>query len=532
MKQLFIIFLGSFFMLASCQQPPVSKVKSKTLHISINSDPTTLDSRKSGDLVSSTLLFMLFSGLTETKSNGQIGPAIAQSWEISDDQRTYTFHLRDALWSDGEPITAYDFENSWKKVLDPSFPALCPQLFYPIKGAEAVSKGNLPVEKVGISATDAKTLIVELEAPTPYFLSLTSFCVYFPVPTHIDKKFPDWAYTANEHFVSNGPFLLEKWEPTSEIQVKKNPKFFDKERVKLDQISLHIVDNENTALQMFELNQLDLLGTPVSPIPVDSLSDLHHKKKLILSPIGGTSFCAFNTTQFPFNNLHMRKAFSSAINRKDIVENITQLNEVVGTRCLPPVLMHNENKFLLEDNDAAEAKKHFQKALEELNIKKEDLKITFSYANNLNNKKLAQALQEQWNRTLGVFVELEGWDEKTMLQKLHKHQFQSALAMWIVQYNDPMNILERFKYRNHSKNYPLWENPDFINLLDLVNKTTDARQRTKLIEDAEVLLLDETPLTPLYHFNYATIAKNHVRNFIVGPIGDIHFDEVFLEENK
>ena len=197
------------FFLQSCQKN--SSTKNKQLKISFYSDPQTADPRKSGDLISSTLIIMLNNGLT-LKENGQLKLAIAKSYEISEDGKEYTFHLRDCYWSDGVKITAYDFEKSWKKVIDPNFPSLCPQLFYPIKNAEKAAKGEVDANEVDIHALDAKTLKVILENPTPYFLSLTSSLVYYPTPSHIVEKDPNWATYKNKKLVTNGPFILSKWD--------------------------------------------------------------------------------------------------------------------------------------------------------------------------------------------------------------------------------------------------------------------------------------------------------------------------------
>ena len=178
-------YVLAFFvlLLASCNSPP--QKADHCLRLNIAAEPATLDPRKGGDLLSSHLHFMLFEGLTRICPNGIAEPAIAESIELSNDKKTYTFHLRSALWSDGSTITALDFENSWKDILSPEFPSQNANLLYPIKNAELAKKGESSPSTIGITALDAQTLQVTLENPVPYFLELVSFCVFSPVKSDL-----------------------------------------------------------------------------------------------------------------------------------------------------------------------------------------------------------------------------------------------------------------------------------------------------------------------------------------------------------
>lgn len=514
------------FTMASCSKQEPTTVESQVLHISFSMDPPTLDARKSGDFVSSTALFMLFDGLMKLQSDGRLTPSLAKSYDVSPDGLTYTFHLRDAYWSDHTPITAYDFEKSWKKILDPSFPSLCPQLFYCIQHAEEVAKKTLPLDQVGFYAKDEKTFVVHLQNPTPYFLSLTSFCVFFPVPSHIDEAYPAWAQEAGEHFVSSGPFILEKWERNNEILVKKNPLYWDKDNIHIDGIHISIVDNSNTALEMFKNHQLDFLGTPVSPLPLDAAQSLKAEGKVDITPIGGLSFCSFNVNEFPFNNKNIRKAFSLAMDRNSLVTNVTQLGETTALRTLPPCLCPLSEKTFFEDNQQQKALEYLEEGLKELGIKKTELSITLSHGASDLQKKIAQALSDHWEKTLHVQISLDQAEDKMHWERLHKHRFQLGLTSLIIQYFDPMNIFERFKYKEHSKNYSGWENEEFIKLLNASAVEVNSQKRFNLLEKAEELFMEEMPITPIYHFIYATLKQDHVKDIVIGPVGDVHLDSV------
>ncbi|MEN9654133.1 MAG: oligopeptide-binding protein oppA, partial [Chlamydiota bacterium] len=181
-----IVLFTLAFLVASCGKSSLPTTSENVMRISLKIDPTSPDPRRNGDVNTSTLNFLLYEGLTRLAADGVVEMALAETVDISSDKKTYTFHLRKAHWSDGAPITAYDFEHSWKKTLDPAFGAACPYLFYSIQGSiEAMEKKIDPVE-VGVKAIDASTLRVNLNHPTPYFLSLISFCNFYPIPKHIE----------------------------------------------------------------------------------------------------------------------------------------------------------------------------------------------------------------------------------------------------------------------------------------------------------------------------------------------------------
>lgn len=511
---------------------PPKIAREQLLRVNINGEPATMDPRKGGDLVSSAMHFMLFEGLTRLNPDGTVSLAQAESVDLSEDRMTYTFHLRETWWSDGSKVTAQDFENSWKDILDPSFPAPSSHLLYPIKNAEKAKKGLLPLSAVGIVSKDAKTLVVSLESPTAYFLELVSFCVFFPVNKKIDEHFPKWAYSASAHFVSNGPFTLTSWKHNNEIVVKKNPTYWAKKEVGLDTIHISMIDNEMTALKMYENGDLDILGLPLSPLPVDASQDLARKKKLQTKPVAATTFVTFNIHQIPFNNTNVRKAFAYAINREAIIENITQLDEQIATGAVPPILKNNKVTEFFKDADIAKARLLFQMGLEELGITASELKeLPYLYDISDMSHKVAQALQQQWHEVLGVKVKLEAVEYKVLMDRLAKHQYVFAHSRWIAQYSDQMNILERFKFKENIKNQPGWENEEYISLLNQSALDKTPEQRLETLEKAEALFMDEMPLAPLFHWNYAFLTKSYVKNFYIQPIGDIAFEKISIDHS-
>lgn len=522
------------FLLAGCsEKKEVSPLKTNTLlNISLPHDPPTMDPRKGSEEISSALHFMLFEGLTRLMPDGSVSLAQAESIEISLDKTHYTFHLRDTVWSDGTPVTAYDFEKSWKDILNPTFPANNAHLLYPIKNADSAKRGQVPLDEVGIKATDAKTLHVELIRPTPYFLELISFCVFFPVNQQMDAKDPQWAFRANSHFTSNGFYTLKKWKPSGEILLVKNPHYWNPQAVSLEGIHFIIVDHETTVLHMYERGELDLIVQYLSPLPIDALPQLKKRGLLQVSPMGGSAFCAFNTQKAPFNNKKIRQAFSLAMNRSAIVKEITQLDEIPAYNTIPPVLKKNNNRAFFQDGDVIKAKELLDSGLQELGCSIGDLDLTYHYISSELEQKVAQALQQQWETGLGVRVKLESVDRKILLDKLTKRDYTMAQAGWYAQYCDQMNLLERFLFATNAKNYAHWENPEFISLINqsFLSQTPD--ERLTILEKAEEILTEEVPISPIYHKNTITLLKPYLTNVRYTPIGNLCFEQIRRKEEK
>lgn len=523
-----ILLLLAFF---SCQKKTSAHFHQKQIiHLNLKNEPATLDPRKGGDVISSHMHFLLFEGLVRLNADGSIVPAQAKTFEISADGTVYTFFLKDAYWSDGTAVTAYDFEKSWKDVLDPSFPSINAHLFYPIKNAEAAKRGAVPLSEVGILAKDAKTFVVTLEKPTPYFLDLISFCVFFPINHQKDQEFPEWAFNAGEHYVSNGPFCLKEWKHHNEIVAIKNPLYWDNSRVRPDEIHFCMIDNEATALQMFENGQLDMIGDPLSPLPVDALPTLKKTGNLFKSPVGGTTMITFNVDRLPFNNVKIRKALAYAIDRQSIVNHITQMGEIPAMNAVPPVLKNHRNHTFFKDADIQQAKDLFEEGLKELGITREAFQhVVYYYSTSDLNHKIAQAIQQQWNDILGLQIKLENLDHKILMDKLIKRDYSLAQNLWLAQYNDQMNILERFKFKTNTKNYANWENPEYIQLLEQ-SFYANGVERLKILEQAESIFLNEMPICPIYHWEMVYMIQPHLNDVGMTPIGDLVFEKLNIRK--
>lgn len=505
-----------------------SKDKS-LLRICFSSEVQSFDPRLSIDLPSEHALKMLFEGLMRFNLEDKLIPAVADSYEISEDQKTYTFHLRPTQWSNEEKVTAHDFEYAWKKAIDPSFKGAGVQNFYPIKNVQDVVQGKKAIDEVGIRCLDDKTLVVELEHPTPYFLEVVSYSCFSPVHKDTDLKDPKWASQVGPAFVCNGPFLLQKHKFDDEIVVLKNPHYWDASHVRLAGIKIAIIKDAQTQLGMFEKNDLQWIGKPVTKLPLDAVPHLRRTGIISQLPSLGVQWFFLNTTVFPFNNKKMRKAFAYAINREEITSHILQEGETPALGILPQHIAVSHVPYFL-DYDVAEAKKLFNEALEELGITKEQLPIiTLSHTTTDYNQRIAQVIQQQWYEAFGIRVNLEHSDWKVHYQKLVSGNFQIGAMGWNSWLRDPIYMLQTFRDSTDSVNMSRWINPHYQQLLAASEEEIDPMKRKAIFYEAEKLLMDEMPVIPLYFTAISYAKSKMLKDVYVSELNKIDFKWAYLE---
>jgi len=528
MKQILSLVLVAL-VFCGCQKKmrPIDENK-QILRLNIHTEPPTLDARKAIDTSSIAIINMCFEGLMKRGKDGAVKPAVASSVEISEENTVYVFRFRDSKWWDGKPVTAYDFETTWKTILSPKFPSgFAPEL-YIIKNGMQAKSGQVDLDEVGVKALDAHTLRVELDHPIPYFLDLVASHSFLAVPRHITKLSPHWADDSNSLFVGNGPYKLVEWKHHNNITLEKNEYYWEANKVTLEEIHLYIVQDEMTELNMFESDELDWAGQPLSTLPTDALQALSAEQRLHTYPMTGTYYYIFNVTQPPFDNLNFRKAFSLAIDRKAIIDNITQSKQMPATSFIPPTIWQVDPHF--EDNDVKEAKQLFSIALEEMGYTKETLPvITLIYNTSSAHHKIAQAIQEQWFRTFGIRVKLANMEWKVFLNELAHKQFQVARMGGVGTFNDPMTFFDLYKYPDSSNNYSGWSNVVFTSLIEEAEMTVDPIQRELLLRQAEKIFMDEMPIAPIYYYTGSYIKKKYVKGIELSEFSDANFKFAFLE---
>jgi oligopeptide transport system substrate-binding protein len=481
------------------------KVKNKqVLRIALEHKPISLDPRIGAEGVSDEILKLLFEGLTRYNQNGNIENAVAESIEISPNGRLYTFKLRPTLWNDGSPVTAFDFEYAWKKVLSPSFSTAFAYIFYSIKNAKEAKEGKVSLDQVGIQVVDDRTLKVELIRPTPYFLQLTSRPLCSPIHRKIDQQYPLWPHQCEKNYPCNGPFQLEVNQPGQGYQLIKNPYYWNAEHISFDQVNLTQL-NPDQAFQAFTKREIDWIGNPFGSF--HSFYIPNKGSKIVSIPDIWAIWCVFNTTYPPFNNLKLRQAFNYAINRSQI---ISKAFVPLKTAYSPLSPHHRKNlKPLFHDTDQMMARWLFQEALEELNLNIKDFNpITFIYYEKGVREITALCLQKQFKDCLNIDIELKplAWD--IAFHQMTKGNFQMCLLSWISWTDDPLYTLDRFRFADQATNFSKWEHSGFQRLLDLGERELDPFKRSNVLHEAEKILCEEMPAIPLFYQPIQALVQN------------------------
>ncbi|MBN2479535.1 MAG: peptide ABC transporter substrate-binding protein [Parachlamydiales bacterium] len=496
--RLFFIFFAVTLIFTSCKNNERKVSNKNVISFNINSDPNTLDPRKARDLNSMNISKIFFEGLTRLDKEGNPTLAIAKSYTLKEDKKTYVFKLKDSFWSNGDKLTAYDFEYAWKAVLDPNFSSSMAYKMFIIKNSREAKDGKISIDDVKIKAIDEKTLMVELERSTPYFLHLLANPIFFPINKKNDLENKNW-HQDEKSFVCNGIFTLNQWKNNEMIECIKNKDYWDESQVKITKINM-IMTNEKEEIKMYKKNKLDIVGSPFSFLPTKSLKKLKKRKDFHSQPYFGTSFLRINVEKI--NDKLFRKALSKAINRKALVEYVLQQGEYPAKRLIPDYFIKNK-----QENDA----------------------ISLTYIRGNKTNIIAKSLKNDIENNLKIDVVLEPLDRNIYYEKINSQNYELALGSWIADFEDPINFLEMFKFKNDSIHNTGWENKKYVSLLDEFI-ARDIDERYKILKKAEDILLDELPIIPLYHLSQNYLKKTNLKDIKIYPSGFIDFKYAYFED--
>lgn len=489
------------------------------LRLSFHKDPITLDPAKSSDRLSSAIIFLLYKGLTRLEADHSIHSDLAESFQVLDNHKKFIFHLGEHFWSDGTPITAHDFVHSWRRALAPEFPLRATHFFYHLKNAEKAKNGLVPVNRIGVTARNDSTLVVELEYPCPYFLELTSFCLFFPISQKMQE--------GQTELICSGPFRLREWKHGQEIVLEKNALCKAFSPVHINGIHIQIIPSEKEAFDRFERGELDWFGPPLTPLPVNYLPALVSNKKV--KPLSGITCCWFNAISSPFSNANLRKAFAISIPRDKLLAKLS-LSDALSARrfsaCILPAAKGND---LIEENTDL-AKELYHTALREMKL--HQLRISLTYEATEEFDRMASLLKTYWEHAFPVRIQLEPLSFKEFWYNLPKQRFQLSLLCSASQHTDRVSFLEKLEFRDVPINFSGWENAKYKSLLQQYRSTLDPDKRQLIAQNAEQILLDEMPIAPISYYHFTYLQQPYVKNLAVSPIGVIQFDRVFLENKR
>lgn len=499
---LLLVAVMSIAVLAGCSSKQTSAYpgtkEDNAITVNIVNEPPEMFTVTTTDTVSFSVIRHVIENLVMLDENDKVIPGVAKDWNVSDDGLVYTFNLRDNMkWSNGEPVTAHDFIFAWTALLTPDFAADYAYFGYIFKNGEAYNNGKAGKEELGFKAVSDYKLEVTLENPASYFLSTLAFGVFAPVNEKAYNEFGTAYGTDANKMVYNGPFKMTSWEHESKIVLEKNPDFYDADKIKLDKITMVMINDTSASLNSFKVGDVDVVD-----INGEQSKEMKAENYPVLTFDDGSCFyLEYNLTDPQLANVNLRKALTYAIDKKIFVENVIMNNSKAATSFTPPAMNGLKKKFNEEVGeivpvfDAAKAKEYYEKALSELKLDKIDLTMICDDTDRA--KKFAEFIQEQLKVNLGLEIKVDSMPFKSRLERMSTKDFSLVFAGWGPDYNDPMTFLDMFETGN-GNNHTSYSSAQYDDLLKKIRKELDPKTRFGYLVELEKLLIEDMPIGPIY----------------------------------
>lgn len=495
----------------------VTPPRDNTLRLNLGAEPETIDPGLATGQPDGRVCRVLFEGLTREDPRTLAPlPGQAYRWDISPDGTRYTFHLRPGLtWSDGTPLTARDFRWSWLRVLTPATGSRNAGLFARIANAERLTRGDLrDPGQVGLLAPDDSTLVVRLEAPTPYFLYLTQLPLALPCPRHALERYGDrWTLPAN--LVCNGAFRLAYWRQNDRFEFVRNPRYWDAGHVRLDRVVAYTIDDLNTSTNLYKAGVID--WNPSGNIPSPFVPYLRDYADFSHGRYQAIYFYSVNVTRKPFDDVWVRRALNYALDREAIAHDLLKGSREAwgnftpsgypGYRAPPPITF-----------DPERARRCLAKAGYPGGRGFPAIEITFNTSED--HRRIAEAVQAMWRRELHIDVRLANQEWGSFLKAVTHLEYDVAGRSWIGDYLDPNTFLACY-VSGDGNNRTGWSDAHYDRLIAAASRENDAARRLEMLSEAESQLLSDGPVIPIYHYATNELVKPYVRGMFPTPL-DVH----------
>ena len=500
----------------------------QVIHMGNGADPQTLDPHRAEGVPSSNILRNLFEGLTLEAPNGDVIPGAAKSWDISEDGLVYTFHLRaDGRWSNGDPVTAADFEYGLRRSVDPKTLSHYASILGPIKNAEEIILGQLPPEELGVEAIDDLTLVIRLNGPTPYLPGLLNHNVAYAVHAgNVEEHAGRFARPGN--LVGNGAYILDEWVVQDHIKLIRNRNYRDDAKTHIEAAYFYATENQDAELKRFRAGEFDI----TEQVPYQQLRWIRENlgDDLVIAPYLGSYYFGYNVTRPPFkDNLSLRKALAMAIDREIITERITGAGEIPAYGWVPPVVGYQGQRVEWATWTQEERNAEARRLYAEAGYSKDNpLEVEILYNTNENHKRLSVAIAAMWSQTLGVETSLVNEEWKVFLETRRRRETTEVFrAGWIGDYNDAFTF-SQLRYSKNEMNNSGYANPAYDALLERAAMEGDPVERAKIMEESERLLLADLPVIPIYFY----VSKHLIKPWVGGHQSNImdhhHLKDLYI----
>ncbi|NLY71872.1 MAG: peptide ABC transporter substrate-binding protein, partial [Clostridiales bacterium] len=529
-RLLTIILLFSIFSsFTACSGSPLQndEVDGFKIAVCLASEPLTMDPALNNTIDGAIMLNHAFEGLVkwvdDGKGNAVLAPGMAESWDVSDDSLTYTFHIRkEASWSDGEPVTAHDFEYAWRRLVDPKTGAEYSYILDCVKNAAEISSGQMSPYRLAAYALDDYTFEVTLHTAVTYFINIAAFPATFPVREDIIEKYGEQWIFSSSSYVTNGPYTMTEWVHNSYIRMKANENYYDASNLGPDTIKFVLMRDNKAILAAFNNNELDFARY----FPVDKAKGLLESDQIKIANYIGTCYVSFQTESIPFSDPQLREALSLAIDRNYIVSKVTGTGEIPATG-LVPYGIHDATGL---GSDFRELGGAYYSDDYELNCEKakqllaeagysdlEDFPVVECiYKSGDRNREIAEALKTMWETKLGIKVDMTELDRDEFFDRRKEGDYSILINGWIADYNDPICFLDIWVSEN-ANNDAKYSNPSYDELIYKAKTTKDKDERFELMHDAEDMLMADHIVAPIYFYTQPYMISDRLSGVYYTP---------------
>ncbi len=499
--------------------------------VQVGPSPETIDPALNSAVDGANMIIHAFEGLLKFDKDNNIVPGVAESYDVSADGLTWTFHLRDGLkWSDGTDLTADDFVYSWKRVADPvtAAPYGYDLLNY-VKGYEEAEAGD--VDALAVSAPDAKTFVVELNNPCVYFDKIAAFAVMVPVQqATVEANGEAWS-TNPDTYVTDGPYYMTEYTDGSRIVFAKNPNYWDAANITFDTIIWNLIEDSNAAYSAYQNGDIDM----IKDVPTEEIPSLEGNPEFYVEPIMGTYYVTFNTQKAPFDDPKVREALSLAIDRAYVASTIMQGTYSPATNFVGPGISDEAPGSSFEEVTRQKYGDHFDIANYDADLEKAKKLLAeagypdgagfpdFEYLTNDSgyHKPVAEYLQSAW-KELGVNMTINIQEWKTVTADRRNGNFDVARNGWVFDWDDPSNMVNLLETDN-GNNDGKYSSPDFDKAVDDARTTTDLKVHFEKLHEAEQVALNDAAMAPVAYYNDFWLQKQNLKGTWHSPYGYWYF---------
>ncbi len=510
----------------------VEEPAATSLKVALSTEPISMDPHVGNDSNTATALMLAFEGLLNVV-NGEIAPGMAETYEVSDDGTVYTFHLRDAKWSDGKEVTASDFADTYKRMLTRQDAMDLAYLIFPIKNAQPINAGEMDVSELGVEVVDDKTLVITLEAAYPFMVTLFASSAMYPIRNDLANELGTAYGSDADKFVCNGPFLLKEWAHNDRMVFVKNPDYWNADAITLEEVTLLLVADTNTMKNMYDTGEIYFMQLDSDMIPAyESSPDFQYFVS------GGVTFMclSFNgaseETAKITQNRNFVNALSAAIDRQALVDAMFPTNSPF-TGVINPAISdelggkwgdHAEydvtDVYHKTTADLEAAKAYMQAACEELGYASAaDMPaLDFFTTTGEQQRTLSEYFQSIWKDAFGLNIEIRQLEFAQYWENLYNQPYDIARTGWGPDYDDPFTYLDMWDSRG-GWNKTGWSSDEYNELITAANKESDFAKRNDMFSQAEKILLTEAPIIPLYMSRGALVLSGNINNVSINTFG-------------